>query len=123
MILHFSYDGKKGENLEKIKELLVKKGFSIKEYAPQEGLLFTDYKYFEWGTGERLLALVVVLDDKITITGLGKMAIPVANIGDSKSVLKIKKLDKLPYRVQKKIFFPLIKSMDSLGYKKMDIWP
>ena len=89
MVIHFSYKGNKNIALEEIRDLLLNRGYVIKEYAPFDGLLFTEYKFHDWGTGERLLALVVHIDDKITLTGMGKMAIPVANVGDSKSILKI----------------------------------
>ena len=106
-----------------VRELLINNGYVIDEYAPTEGFLFTDYKYHDWGTGERMLALIVDIDDKITITAKGKMAIPVAGIGGRDRILRIKSVDKLPYRVQKKIFFPLINSMDSLGYNIIEQYP
>jgi len=116
MVIHFNYDGKKSKVLNDIRKLLIDNGYLIDEYAPTEGFLFTDYKYHNWGTGERLLSLIVDIDDKITVTAKGKIAIPVAGIGNMDRILRIKSVDKLPYRVQKKIFFPIIKSMDSLGY-------
>lgn len=123
MVLHFSYDGNKSESLKKIKDLLLSQKYKIKQYDSNEGFLITEYKYFEWGTGERMLAMIVDIDDKITILGKGKMAIPVASLGEDKDLLKIKKLDRLPYKVQKKIFLTIISSMDSLGYKRINRWP
>ena len=46
-----------------------------------------------------------------------------SGIGSFDSLLKIKNFDQLPYKIQKKIFFPLIESMDSLGFKKINSWP
>ncbi len=117
MVFYFSYEGNRTQVLKEIKDLLIAKGFVLNEYAPTEGFLFTDYKLYDWGTGDRLIAIVVNIDDKITVTGMGKLAIPTANIGEPNSILKIKNVDRLPYKIQKKIFFPLIDSIDSLGYK------
>ena len=116
MVIHFNYDGEKSKVINDIRKLLLDNGYIIDEYAPTEGFLFTDYKYHNWGTGERLLSLIVDIDDKITVTAKGKIAIPVAGIGNMEGILRIKSVDKLPYRVQEKILFPIIKSMDSLGY-------
>ena len=116
MVIHFNYDGKKSQVINDIRKLLIDNGYVIDEYAPTEGFLFTDYKHHNWGTGERMLSLIVDIDDKITVTAKGKIAIPVAGIGNMERILRIKSVDKLPYIVQKKIFFPIIKSMDSLGY-------
>ena len=123
MVIHFDYNGNKRQALMDIRILLINNGYIIDEYAPTEGFLFTDYKYHDWGTGERMLALIVDIDDKITISAKGKMAIPVAGIGGRERILKIKSVDKLPYRVQKKIFFPLINSMDSLGFRIIEHYP
>ena len=116
MVIHFNYNGEKSKVMNDIRKLLLDNGYIIDEYAPTEGFLFTDYKYHNWGTGERLLSLIVNIDDKITVTAKGKVAIPVAGIGNMEEILRIKSVDKLPYRVQKKILFPIINSMDSLGY-------
>ena len=119
MVINFSYEGNKSQVLKEIKELLIAKGFILKEYAPVEGFLFTDYKIYDWGTGDRLIAIIVNIDDKITVTGMGKMAIPTANIGEPNLILKIKNVDRLPYKIQKKIFLPLINSIDSLGFNQI----
>lgn len=123
MVIHFDYEGNKVQAIENVRKLLIKKGYVLIEYAPLEGFLFTDYKEHDWGSGKRMLALIVDIDDKISITAMGKMAIPVASIGGYERILKVKTVDKLPYKVQKKIFFPMIKSMDSLGYNNLVRWP
>jgi hypothetical protein len=106
MVIHFDYEGNKVQAIENIRKLLIKKGYVLIEYAPLEGFLFTDYKEHDWGSGKRMLALIVDIDDKISITAMGKMAIPVASIGGYERLLKVKTVDKLPYRVQKKNIFP-----------------
>lgn len=79
--------------------------------------MFTDYKVFDWGRGKRLLALSVHIHDKVTITGMGKMDIPVSSLGNNDEIMKTKTLEKLPYRIQKRIFLPFRDKLDSLGYK------
>ena len=123
MVAHFDFDGDKKKVMENIRHLLIKRGFKIKLYAPNESFMFTQLKSHNWGTGERVIGLIVQVEDKITLTGVGKMDVPVSGIGSFDSLLKIKNYDRLPYKIQKKIFFPLIDSLDSLGFKKIDSWP
>ena len=123
MVLHFSYTIPQKEVLPEIRTYLENEGFIILEYAPEDGFLFTDYKLFEWGTGRRLLALTVQVHDKVTITGMGKMDVPVTDIGPPDELLKIKSVDRLSYKIQKRTFLALIKPLESLGYKQMKHWP
>jgi hypothetical protein len=119
MVLYFSYDYNKIETLLNLRELLENKGYVILEYAPEDGLLFTDYKEFNWGTGRRLVALAIHITDKITLTGMGKMDVPVSDLGLPGDLQKIKEFDKLPYKVQKKTFLSLIEPIEELGYKQI----
>ena len=119
MVLYFSYGNNKIETLLNLRELLENKGFVILEYAPEDGLLFTDYKEFNWGTGRRLVALAIHITDKITLTGMGKMDVPVSDLGLPSDLQKIKEFDKLPYKVQKKTFLSLIEPIEKLGYKQI----
>ena len=96
---------------------------TILEFAPEDGFILTDYKSFDWGEGQRLLAVSVHIHDKMTITGMGKMDIPVSGIGDDEELLKIKTFDSLPYKIQHRTLFTLIEPLDSLGYKRLDHWP
>lgn len=123
MVLHFSYEKPRKDAIPEMRDFLVKQGFIIKEYAPEDGFMYTDYKVYQWGTGQRLLAVAVHVQDKITITGLAKMDIPVSDLGKPEELLKIKSVDKFPYRIQKRTFLSLIPHLDSLGYKQIEHWP
>ena len=123
MVQHFSYEKPRDEAIPEIKLFLEEEGFKIVEYAPEDGFMYTDYKVFKWGQGERLLALVIHIHDKVTITGMGKMEVPAGSIGDSSAIIKIVLLDKLPYVIQKRIFLPLGKKLNDLGYIKINHWP
>jgi len=123
MVMHFSYDKPRRDAIPEIRNFLVNEGFKILEYAPEDGFMFTDYKLFDWGEGQRLLAVSVHIHDKMTITGKGRMDIPVASLGKTEDLLKIKTFDKLPYRIQKRIYLSLIEPLESLGYKKLNHWP
>ena len=123
MVAHFSYDEPRKMTLNSIRNHLIKRGFSIKEYAPEDGFLFTDYKLYEWGTGKRLLSVAVHINDKITITGMGKMDVPVTNLGPPEDLTKIKSMDKLPYSVQKKTFLLLLESFEEIGLERINHWP
>ena len=107
MVAHFSYEKPKQVVFEDLRSHLEKSGFTIKEYAPEDAFLFTDFKLYDWGTGRRLLAVAIHVNDKITITGMGKMDIPVSDLGPPDKLLKIKEVDRLPHSIQKKTFLEL----------------
>tara|TARA_B100000003_G_C10924220_1_gene368533 strand:+ start:415 stop:861 length:447 start_codon:yes stop_codon:yes gene_type:complete len=123
MVLHYSYEKPRAEVIIEMKNFLEKESFSIQQYSPEDGFIFTGYKVFDWGEGKRLLALTVHIHDKLTIKGMGKMEVPTSGIGNPEDILKMKSMDKLPYRIQKRIFLPLSNKLDSLGYKKLNHWP
>ena len=109
MVMHFKYEKDRKEALEEIRSLLEEEGFKILEYAPEDAFLFTDYKLFEWGTGRRLLAVTVHINDKITITGMGKMDVPVSDLGSPEELQKIKLLNLNHLKLLKKRLFLLRK--------------
>ena len=123
MVAHFSYEKPKQVVFEDLRSHLEKSGYTIKEYAPEDAFLFTDYKLYDWGTGRRLLAVAIHVNDKITITGMGKMDIPVSDLGPPDKLLKIKEVDRLPHSIQKKTFLELVKSISDLGYEILNDWP
>ncbi|MBT3840400.1 MAG: hypothetical protein HOF50_10730 [Candidatus Marinimicrobia bacterium] len=121
--MHFSYDKPREDVILEMRNFLIEDGFVILEYAPNDGFLFTDYKLYDWGEGQRFISVIVNIQDKMTITGQGKMDIPVSGIGNNDELLKIKTFDNLPYKIQKKTVLTLIKPLEKLGYKKMNHWP
>ena len=123
MVAHFSYDKPKQIVFKELRTHLEISGFTIKEYAPEDAFLFTDFKLYDWGTGRRLLAVAVHVNDKITITGMGKMDVPVSDLGEPNELLKIKEVDRLPHSIQKKTFLALIQSINELGYETINHWP
>ena len=123
MVAHFSYEKPKKVVFEDLRSHLERSGFTIKEYAPEDAFLFTDFKLYDWGTGRRLLAVAIHVNDKITITGMGKMDIPVSDLGPPDKLLKIKEVDRLPHSIQKKTFLELVKSISDLGYEILNDWP
>ena len=123
MVAHFSYDKPKQVVFKELRTHLEISGFTIKEYAPEDAFLFTDFKLYDWGSGRRLLAVAVHVNDKITITGMGKMDVPVSDLGEPNELLKIKEVDRLPHSIQKKTFLALIQSINELGYETINHWP
>ena len=123
MVMHFSYEKPRKEAIKEMKNFLVNEEFTILEFAPEDGFILTDYKSFDWGEGQRLLAVSVHIHDKMTINGMGKMDIPVSGIGEDEELLKIKTFDRLPYKRQNRTLFTLIEPLDSLGYKRLNHWP
>ena len=69
------------------------------------------------------------MHDKIVVTGMGSMDIPVSDLGKPEDLLKIKKMDRLPYLVQKKIFLSLTQPFEDVGLVRIynwiwnDCWP
>ena len=123
MVLHFSYKQTQEQALNDIRNILEQEGYIIKEYAPEDGFLFTDYKEFNWGTGRRLLALSIHINDKVTVTGMGKLDIPVTDIGDPNEVLNIKSVDRLSYKIQKKTFLTLVETFQKIDLVRINHWP
>ena len=123
MVAHFSYEKPKKVVLQELRYHLEKSGFIIREYAPEDAFLFTDFKLYDWGTGRRLLAVAVHVNDKITITGMGKMDIHVSNLGPPEDLMKINEVDRLPHSIQKRTFLELVKSINELGYQTINHWP
>ena len=123
MVAHFSYEKPKQIVFEDLRSHLEESGFIIKEYAPEDAFLFTDFKLYDWGTGRRLLAVAIHVNDKITITGMGKMDIPVSDLGPPDELLKIKEVDRLPHSIQKRTFLELVESIKDLGYERLNHWP
>ena len=119
MVLFFTYGNSKSDALLDIRSILENDDFNILEYAPEDGFLFTDYKEYNWGTGRRLVAYAVHITDKIKITGMGKMDIPVSDLGSPNELQKIKEFDRLPYSVQKNTFLKIIDPLEKLGYKQL----
>jgi len=105
--MHFSYEKPREDAIKEMKNFLVNEEFTI----------------LEWGEGQRLLAVSVHIHDKMTITGMGKMDIPVSGIGEDEELLKIKSFDRLPYKIQSRTLFTLVEPLDSLGYKRLNHWP
>ena len=123
MVAHFSFEKPKKVVLEDLRHHLEESGFIIKEYAPEDAFLFTDFKLYDWGTGRRLLAVAVHVTDKITITGMGKMDVPVSDLGPPEELMKIKEVDRLPYNIQKRTFLRLVNSVNGLGYETINHRP
>ena len=123
MVAHFSYDEPRKVVLEDLRYHLEESGFVIKEYAPHDAFLFTDFKLYDRGTGRRLMAVAVHVNDKITITGMGKMDVPVSDLGPPEDLMKIKEVDRLPHSIQKKTFLALVNSVNELGYETINHWP
>ena len=100
-----------------IKEYLENQEYDIIHYAPESGFILTDYKLFTLTTGKVFLALSININDLVVIVGMGKYEIVTSGIGNPDDILKMKTVDKLPYRLQKKIFLPIIDGLEKRGLK------
>ena len=117
MVLNFKYEGTVREIMPVVKEYLQSKNYDIIHYAPESGYILTDYRLFRLNTGKVYLALSVNINDLVVVLGMGKYEIVTSGIGDPDDMLKMKAVDKLPYRLQKKIFLPIIKGLEKKGLK------
>ena len=100
-----------------VKDYLEGKNYNIIHYAPESGYLLTDYKLYNISTGKVYLALSININDLVVVVGMGKYEIVTSGIGNPDDILKMKAVDKLPYRIQKKIFLPIIKGLENKGLK------
>ena len=115
MVLNFKYEGTVREIMPVVKEYLESKNYDIIHYAPESGYILTDYRLFRLNTGKVYLALSVNINDLVVVLGMGKYEIVTSGIGDPDDMLKMKAVDKLPYRLQKKIFLPIKKGLEQKG--------
>ena len=117
MNINFQYSGSIKDIMPTIKEYLENQEYDIIHYAPESGFILTDYKLFTLTTGKVFLALSININDLVVIVGMGKYEIVTSGIGNPDDILKMKTVDKLPYRLQKKIFLPIIDGLEKRGLK------
>ena len=117
MNINFQYDGSIKDVMPIIKVYLEEQKYDIIHYAPESGFILTDYKLFKLNTGKVYLSLSININDLVVIIGMGKYEIVTSGIGNPDDILKMKSVDKLPYRLQKKIFLPIIDGLEDRGLK------
>ena len=117
MVLNFKYEGTVREIMPIVKNYLESKNYDIIHYAPESGYILTDYRFFTLNTGKVYLALSININDLVVIVGMGKYEIVTSGLGNPEDMLKMKAVDKLPYRLQKKIFLPIVKGLEEKGLK------
>ena len=117
MNINFQYNGSIKDIMPTIKEYLESQEYDIIHYAPESGFILTDYKLFKLNTGKVFLALSININDLVVVVGMGKYEIVTSGIGNPDDILKMKPVDKLPYRLQKKIFLPIIDGLEKRGLK------
>ena len=117
MVLNFKYEGTVRDIMPVVKKYLESKNYDIIHYAPESGYILTDYRLFRLNTGKVYLALSVNINDLVVVLGMGKYEIVTSGIGNPDDMLKMKAVDKLPYRLQKKIFLPIKKGLEQKGLK------
>ena len=117
MVLNFKYDGTVMDIMPVVKDYLESKKYNIIHYAPEAGYILTDFKLFSLNSGKVYLALSVNIKDLVVVVGMGKYEIVTSGIGNPDDILKMKAVDKLPYRLQKRIFLPIIKGLEQRGLK------
>ena len=117
MNTNFQYNGSIKDIMPTIKEYLESQEYDIIHYAPESGFILTDYKLFKLNTGKVFLALSININDLVVVVGMGKYEIVTSGIGNPDDILKMKTVDKLPYRLQKKIFLPIVDGLEKRGLK------
>ena len=117
MVLNFKYAGTVMDIMPVVKDYLESKKYDIIHYAPEAGYILTDFKLFSLNSGKVYLALSVNIKDLVVVVGMGKYEIVTSGIGNPDDIVKMKAVDKLPYRLQKKIFLPIIKGLEQKGLK------
>ena len=100
-----------------VKDYLESKKYDIIHYAPESGYILTDFKLYSLNSGKVYLALSININDLVVVVGMGKYEIVTSGIGNPDDMLKTKAVDKLPYRLQKIIFLPIIKGLENKGLR------
>ena len=117
MNINFQYNGSIKDIMPTVRDYLESEEYDIIHYAPESGFILTDYKLFELNTGKVFLALSININDLVVVLGMGKYEIVTSGIGNPDDILKMKTVDKLPYRLQKKIFLPIVDALEMRGLK------
>ena len=117
MNINFQYNGSIKDIMPTVRDYLESEEYDIIHYAPESGFILTDYKLFKLNTGKVFLALSININDLVVVLGMGKYEIVTSGIGNPDDILKMKTVDKLPYRLQKKIFLPIIDGLEMRGLK------
>ena len=117
MVLNFKYDGTIMDIMPVVKDYLENEKYDIIHYAPESGYILTDFKLFSMNSGKVYLALSININDLVVVVGMGKYEIVTSGIGNPDDIVKMKAVDKLPYRLQKIIFLPIIKGLEQKGLK------
>ena len=117
MNINFQYNGSIKDIMPTVRDYLESEEYDIIHYAPESGFILTDYKLFKLNTGKVFLALSININDLVVVLGMGKYEIVTSGIGNPDDILKMKTVDKLPYRLQKKIFLPIIDGLEKRGLK------
>ena len=105
MVLNFKFKGTVKEIMPIVKDYIESKNYDIIHYAKEAGYILTDYKLFKINTGKVYLALSININDLVVIVGMGKYEITTSGIGNPDDIVKLKAVDKLPYRIQRKFFY------------------
>ena len=123
MVRHYGYEKAPKTALTEIRAVLESEEYKIIEFAPEDGFMVTDYKINYWGKNQFQFAIIVHVKDKITFTGMGKLDLPVASLGDSNNIMETQTMDRLPYRLQREVFSQLDERLNKLGYYNINHWP
>jgi len=123
MVRHYDYSKDSKTVLKNIRLILETEGYFITEYAPEDRFLRTDFKQFNWGKNEYQFAIIAHITDRITLSGMGKLDVPVSGMGKPDEIMETQTLERLPYRLQRTVFSKIESKFDSLGFKKNKHWP
>ncbi|MBH10291.1 MAG: hypothetical protein CMG74_08075 [Candidatus Marinimicrobia bacterium] len=123
MVRHYEYNKEPKTALNEIRIILESEEYRIIKFAPEDGFMFTDYKIYYWGKNQFQFAIVVHVKDKITFTGMGKLDVPTSGIGNPDNFMETQTMDRLPYRLQRKVFNELDKKLNKIGYLNINHWP
>ena len=115
MVLNFKYEGSMQDIMPLVKDYLESEKYDIIHYAPESGYILTDFKLFALNSGKVYLALSININDLVVLVGMGKYEIVTSGIGNPDDMVKMKAVDKLPYRLQKKVFLPITKGLEKRG--------
>ena len=63
-------------------------------------------------------AIIAHITDRITLSGMGKLDVPVSGMGKPDEIMETQTLERLPYRLQRTVFSKIESKFDSLGFKK-----
>jgi len=120
MVRHFQYSVSQNEALILCREILEDMGYAIEFYTKESYLIKTSNRPVSGDLRKYDYSLAIIVEDRVDVYIIAQKHIfkrsSETSIGGGKSMTEMDTVDWLPYSLQQKIFWPLIKEFEYNGF-------